>query len=146
MRNEWVDEKQSEIEGFGLFAKKKIPKGTKIIQYVGKYVTKDQAEEVEDQRYLFELNDIFDIDGKVDWNPARLVNHSCDPNCEVENIDDEIWIVALKDIKTGGELSYNYGYGLDDYEDWPCNCRSKNCVGFMVDEDLWDKLPKKEKN
>ncbi len=86
------------------------------------------------------MNKKFDIDGNVSWNPARLINHSCDPNCETEGDDDHIWIEAMRDIKKGEELSYDYCFDVDDYEEHPCKCGSKNCCGFIVDEKKRGKL------
>lgn len=140
--------KDSLIEGTGLFATRDISKGAKIIQYVGRRLTKKQSDKLDDTRYLFELDDKYDLDGNILKNKAGFINHSCDPNCETENIDGEIWIVAIKDIKKGEELSYNYGYDLEDAKDYPCNCGSKNCVGYIVKEELWPELKKslKEKD
>ncbi|RLE47727.1 SET domain-containing protein, partial [Candidatus Woesearchaeota archaeon] len=75
-------------------------------------------------------------------NTARWINHSCNPNCETININGHIWIVALRDIRKGEELSYDYGYSLDDFEEHPCHCGSKNCVGYIVAEKYRKKLRK----
>merc|ERR1712167_421045 len=74
----------------------------------------------------------YDIDGGVLRNHARFINHSCDPNCEVEITNNEIWISAIKNIKKDTELTYNYGYPFDsDFEDHICKCGSKKCVGYI---------------
>jgi len=144
--NEWVCVEDSGIHGKGVFALKDIPKETKIIEYVGKKITKAEADKIADEQYekgesgeeghvyIFELNKRYDIDGNVDWNPARLINHSCDPNCETEGDDGHIWILAMRDIKKGEELSYDYCYDIDDVEDHPCRCGAKNCCGFIIGE------------
>ena len=62
--------------------------------------------------YVFELNKKYDIDGGVARNYARFINHSCDPNCEVEITNNEIWISSIKRIKKYTELTYNYGYPI----------------------------------
>ena len=138
----------------GVFAKKGIPDSAKVIEYVGRKVTKKQSDDIYDEQYeksaghtkdggvyLFELNKRYDIEGNVPWNTARLINHSCDPNCETDIIKGKIWIIALRDIKKGEELSYDYGFEFDrDYRDHPCKCGSKKCVGYIVDEDDWPKL------
>ena len=95
--------------------------------------------------YVFELNKLYDIDGSAAYNHAKLINHSCNPNCEVEIINNEIWISAIKNIKKNTELSYNYGYSYDtDYVDHICKCGSSKCVGYILDEDHWPKLKKKK--
>ena len=134
--------KKSNIDrkGRGLYATKDIKEGTRIIDYVGKIITKKQTEESEKfdnakPIYLFNLNNRYDLDGDFKWNTARLVNHSCDPNCEVEGKGLEIWITAIKFIKKGEELSYDYGFGYDqDYKQFPCKCGTKKCCGFIVRE------------
>jgi len=79
----------------------------------------------------------FLIWGRTLKNKARYINHSCDPNCDVERTHDTLWIVALRDIKEGEELSYNYGYTLKHYKDNPCNCGAKNCCGYILDQQYW---------
>ena len=132
--------KASKIDKQGLYAKKNITPGTRIIQYIGKLITKKQTEnnnkfDNDKDIYLFNVNNRYDLDGDFKWNTARLVNHSCDPNCEVEGKGLEIWITAIKFIKKGEELSYDYGFGYDqDYKQFPCKCGTKKCCGFIVRE------------
>lgn len=154
-----IEIKNSEIDRKGVFAKKDIKKGEKIIEYVGKRLTKEESDIQADRQlemhsgnpgdvgevYIFELNDKYDIDGFVDWNPARFINHSCSPNSETEIEDDKIWIIATEDIKKGEEISYNYGYDFEDYKDHPCKCGSTNCVKYILAEEHWPKI-KKTKN
>lgn len=143
--SQYIKVKKSSVHNKGVFAKKDILKGTKIIEYVGDRVTKKEAdkranivlEKFEKSKtagavYLFELDDKYDIDGYVLWNTARYINHSCEPNCETINFGGHIWIVALKDIKNGEELSYDYGYDLESFKEHPCKCGAKNCAGFIV--------------
>ena len=93
--------------------------------------------------YLFELDSKHDLDGNVPYNTARLINHTCDPNCETDVINGKIWIKASKDIPKGTELSYDYGFELDDWENHPCRCGKKNCIGYIVKQESWIKLRKK---
>ena len=150
--------KKSRIHSVGVFAKKNIPEGTRIIEYVGEKVTKAESDRRADipleknkkngvygAVYIFILNKRHDIDGNVSYNTARFINHSCDPNCETEIIGGHIWVVALCDIKKGKEIAYNYNYDIEDYEDHKCCCGSKRCVGYITDEDYWPRLKKKEK-
>ena len=132
--------KDSKIDKKGLYAKKDIAPGTRIIQYIGKLITKKQTEnndkfDNDKDIYLFNLNNRYDLDGDFKWNTARLINHSCDPNCEVEGKGLEIWVTSTRFIKKGEELSYDYGFGFDqDYKQFPCKCGSKKCCGYIVRE------------
>ena len=132
--------KKSNIDKRGLYASRDIKDGTKIIEYKGKIVTKKEVEENskfdnEKAIYLFNLNKRYDLDGDFKYNTARLINHSCNPNCEVAGVGLKVWVYAIRDIKKGEELSYDYGFGYDEfYKDFPCRCGSKNCVGYIVRE------------
>lgn len=146
--------KNSKIHGRGLYATADIEEETQIIQYVGEKITKKEstkrALEWEEQAretgeglvYIFELDDTYDIDGRLGENPARYMNHSCDGNCEAINFDGEIWIVARKDIKKGEELVYDYGYDMEHFLDHPCLCGADNCIGYIVREDQRKKVKK----
>ena len=131
---------KSVIDNKGLYASKNIKKGTKIINYVGKIITKKETDtnpkfDNEKAIYLYNLNSKYDLDGDFKYNTARLINHSCDPNCEVDGEGLKLWISAIKDIKKGDELSYDYGFSFDqDYKQFPCKCASKNCCGYIVRE------------
>lgn len=149
----WLKFRYSEIEGRGAFARKAIPSGTRVIEYIGRRITKEESAKLcEDfNEYIFDLNSDYDLDGNVDWNPARLINHSCDPNCEAEQDDETIWIVATRDIPKGAEVTFNYGYSLENYRDYPCKCGTDDCVGYIVAAEYHDlvrrenDLPKKRK-
>jgi len=145
--------KKSNIDrkGRGLYATKYIKEGTKIINYVGKIITKKQTEESEKfdnskPIYLFNLNSKYDIDGDVPWNTARLINHSCLNNCDYIGKGLELWVIAIKDIKKGEELTCDYGFSYDpDYKQFPCKCGSKNCAGYIVREGSRWRINKKFK-
>ncbi len=132
--------KKSKIDNKGLYASCDIKDRTKIIEYRGKIVTKKFVEanpkfDNEKAIYLFNINKKYDLDGDFKYNTARLINHSCDPNCEVYGTGLKVWVYAIKDIKKGEELSYDYGFSFDqDYKDFPCRCGSKKCVGFILRE------------
>lgn len=146
--------RESDIHGRGLYATTDIEEGTEIIQYVGEKITKkesnkraldweEQARETGDGLvYIFELDDQYDIDGRLGENPARYMNHSCDGNCEALNTGGEIWIIAIQDIKEGDELVYDYGYDMEHFMDHPCLCGSDNCIGYIVREDQRKKVRK----
>jgi len=131
---------KSNIHHQGLCAARNIKMDEKVIEYIGKKITNEQAEKDikygYDVTYLFTLNKKYLLDGDFKFNTARLINHSCDPNCEVLDISKtKIWVTAMRDIKKGEELSYDYGFGFDsNYKDHKCKCGSKNCVGFIVRE------------
>ena len=131
---------KSVIDNKGLYASKDIKKGTKIINYVGKIITKKETDtnpkfDNEKAIYLYNLNSKYDLDGDFKYNTARLINHSCDPNCEVDGKGLKLWISAIKDIKKGDELTYDYGFSFDkDYRQFPCKCASKYCCGYIVRE------------
>ena len=147
----------SKIHGKGIFASKNIKKGTKIIQYIGEKVKKNEGDRRSELRikkylnsnktgsvYIFELNKTYDIDGSPLYNKARYINHSCEPNCEVDVTDDKIWISSIKNIRKNEELSYDYGYSFDkdDYLDHQCKCGSKYCIGYIISSDERDKFLK----
>ena len=142
---------KSVIDNKGLYATKNIKKGTKIINYVGKIITKketDKNPKFDNNKaiYLYNLNSKYDLDGDFKYNTARLINHSCDPNCEVDGSGLKLWISAIKDIKKGDELSYDYGFGFDeDYRQFPCKCGSNNCCGYIVREGSRWRINKKFK-
>ena len=145
--------KKSNIDknGRGLYATKDIKAGTRIIDYIGKIITKKQTEESEKfdnskPIYLFDLNSRYDLDGNVSWNTARLINHSCLNNCDYEGKGLKLWVNANRDIKMGEELTCNYGFSYDsDYKQFPCRCGSKNCVGYIVREGSRWRINKKFK-
>jgi SET domain-containing protein len=131
--------RNSHIHGTGGFAATDIRSGTHLLEYVGRKIDKQESQrqcELENP-YIFCINDEFDLDGNVDWNPARLLNHSCSPNAEAQAEGDRIWIVALRDIKAGEEITFNYNYDLQDYREHPCACRSPECVGYIVAEEFF---------
>ncbi len=132
--------KKSKIDKNGLYASCNIKKGTKIIEYKGKIISVNKSKtdpkfDNEKAIYLFNINKRFDLDGDFKFNIARLINHSCDPNCEVFGEGLKVWVYAMKDIRKGDELSYDYGFSYDEnFRQYPCNCRSKKCVGYIVRE------------
>ena len=148
--------KKSSLHGSGLFAENDIKKGEQVIEYIGDKVTKKEGDKRADKQikkaqknkssgmvYVFELNKKYDIDGGVARNYARFINHSCVPNCEVEIINNHIWVSSIKRIKKSTELLYNYGYPFDtDFEEHICKCDTKKCVGYILSDADWPKLKK----
>src|SRR5437773_2309048 len=101
--NEMIEFRDSGIHGMGGFALRRIRKGAAIIEYLGEKITKAEAAKrvAADNPFVFILDDETDVDGNVDWNRARFLNHSCEPNAAAEIFDDQIWIMALRTIQTG---------------------------------------------
>ena len=136
----WIG--KSPIAGKGLFAGQAITKGTIICRYVGTKISKAHSARAlaHGNAYICYLNDRYDIDGNTLQNPARYINHSCEPNCVLQTTGRAIWAVALRDIPAGEELTHRYNYEYDParYTDFPCCCGAKNCVGYIVDARYWE--------
>jgi SET domain-containing protein len=145
--NEWFELRPSGIQGLGAFARKDIPRGTRIIEYTGEkisYAESDHRYPDDDHSerhhtFLFTLNSKWIIDAAFDGNDARFINHSCDPNCDAYIERGHIWIESIKRIPAGTELAYDYQYEyLDEYtpEDlafYVCRCGSPKCRGTIVE-------------
>ncbi len=114
--------------GFGLKTKVPFKKGDFIIEYVGiKRLNKDI--EYHTGKYLFEVDDKYTIDGSPRWNLARYINHSCRPNAEVEiEKDGKILIQAIKNIKEGEEITYDYGKEYFNEFIKPIGCKCVKCI------------------
>ena len=147
-----IEAPRSEIHGNGVFATAAIAKGERIIRYKGELRTHDEVDadygdiEEDGHTFLFTINDHYVIDANIKGGVARWINHSCDPNCEavVEEDDkgrphkDKVFIEAIRDIRAGEELTYNYGIVLDERHTpklkklWGCRCGAANCTGTML--------------
>ena len=140
--------KKSKIDNRGVYAAQNIKAGKIVIHYKGKIITKKETDknpkyDNDKAIYLFNLNNRYDLDGDFEYNDARLINHTCNPNCEVAGKGLKLWIFALRDIKKGEELSYDYGFGFDeDFKQFPCKCGSKKCIGYIISQDDWKKFTK----
>jgi SET domain-containing protein len=135
-----VESRESVIHGSGLFATQAIAAGTRMLKYIGERIGKAEASRrcEAGNHFIFTLDDDTDIDGDVPENIARFANHSCLPNSEAEIEGEEIWIVAIRDIAPGDEITYNYGYDLEEYLAYPCRCGSAQCIGYMVAEEHFE--------
>jgi uncharacterized protein len=132
----------SPIHGQGGFATRFTAQDARIIEYTGERITKEESLRRCEQEnwFIFGLDEEYDLDGNVEWNLARFLNHSCAPNSEAVCEDGRVWIVALRDIQPGEEITFNYGYDLVDYQEHPCRCGASKCVGYIVAEDLFPQL------
>ncbi len=137
--------RHSRIHGNGVFAARKIPSGTRLIEYRGKRITEKQAEKRFGQdpenpyhTFFFSLDSGKLIDGGDEGNDARWINHSCAPNCEAQEEKGRVYIHALRDIRRGEELSYDYGLIIGERltkavrEAYACRCGSEECRGTML--------------
>ena len=137
--------KHSKVHGQGVFATRKIPAGTEIIEYQGKRITEKQADkrfgmdpENPHHTFFFSLESGKLIDGGDQGNDARWINHACDPNCEAKEEKGRVFIHALRDIRRGEELCYDYGLIIDQRmtkklkADYECRCGSPQCRGTML--------------
>ncbi len=113
--------------GLGLFAVEEIPKGTCIIEYIGRVISKEE-EYKSKSLYLFELNSKVTIDGAARSNTARYINHSCKPSAEAEIWNKRIFFLALKKIKAGEEITFDYGKEYIDEHIKPKGCRCGKCT------------------
>jgi len=139
--------KSSPIHGMGGFARVEIACGVRVIEYVGEKITKLEslARCERNNEYIFALDDEYDLDGDVSWNPARFLNHSCEPNCEARLERGCIWVVAIREIRAGEELTFNYGYDLADYAEHPCGCGAPGCVGYIVAEEFFEHVRRQKR-
>lgn len=138
--------RRSRIHGNGVYAARRIRKGTRIVEYLGDRISHAQA----DARYeakgqddghtlLFVASDDVVIDAGVGGNEARFINHSCDPNCETVIEDERVFIEAIRTIQPGEELGYEYGLTWETTDDpdelanYACRCGAVKCRGTMLD-------------
>jgi SET domain-containing protein len=137
--------RDSHIQGLGAFATRRILKGRRIIEYTGERINQEQADERYDDvamsrhhTFLFTLDDDTVVDGGVDGNESRFINHSCDPNCQAFIEGDRIFIYALRTIEPDEELSYDYGYersedmDAEDEARYVCRCGTRKCRGTIL--------------
>jgi SET domain-containing protein len=138
--------RHSPIHGFGVFAARRIRKGTMVIEYLGDRVTHAQADARYENKdpndnhtFLFTVNAKTVIDAGVNGNEARYINHGCDPNCESTTVNKRIFIAAIRTIQPGEELSYDYQIQRDSDdapnvdEVYACRCGAPNCRGSMLE-------------
>ena len=125
--------RSSRIHAAGCYTTTAIRAGTHVVEYAGPRLTKKEGDDRYENchyTYLFGLkNGRRVIDGH---GIAAFINHSCDPNCETDEIDGRVWIIALRNIKPGEELAYDYNLYDGDF-DAPCHCGARNCRGTMYD-------------
>lgn len=137
--------RRSPVDGSGLFATRAIPKGERIIEYLGERISHDEADRRHDDKaegdhhtFFFTIDAKTVIDGGVGGNDARFINHGCDPNCEVVAADGVLVVEAVRNVRAGEELAYEYNLNRapDDPPEiervYACRCGAATCRGTML--------------
>jgi hypothetical protein len=151
--NPYVVVRNSKIHGRGVYASRRIRKGTRIFEYVGDRITHEEADARYDSKpeddghtFLFVVDDDLCIDAGVGGNAARFINHKCDANCETIIENRRVFIEAIRTIQPGEELGYDYQLTWESTDDpdelklYQCLCGAQACRGTML-----DRLPLDEK-
>lgn len=137
--------RRSPIHGNGVFARRKIDAGERIVEYTGERITSDQSAVRAEQSggpvnhtFFFSLADGNVIDGGSGGNDARYINHACEPNCEAYEEDGKVFIYSLHEIEKGDELNYNYALIYEERHTpavkklFECRCGAPSCTGTML--------------
>lgn len=148
----------SGVHGKGVFALVPIRKDELVVEYVGEVITWDEAlrrhphdPSQPDHTFYFHLSDELVIDGNVDGNASKWINHSCDPNVEADDESGQVYLMALRDIRPGEELFFDYGLVIDERytpalkKRFECRCGARNCRGTMLAPKRASKAAKAEK-
>ena len=133
------------MHGRGVFALVDIAEGETLIEYTGEIVSWDEAQERHphdpaqpNHTFYFHVDADRVIDALHGGNSSRWINHSCEPNCEADEVGGRIFIRALRDICAGEELNYDYGLVIDERytaklkAEYPCWCSSAACRGTLL--------------
>ena len=124
--------RSSLIHAAGCYTTTPIAKGTRVVEYTGPIIDKDEADRRYEHKPITYLFGIGDGSKVIDGHGiAMFINHSCDANCETEEIDGRVWIMAIRNIAPGEELCYDYCLYDGGEEEAPCNCGAKKCRGSM---------------
>jgi SET domain-containing protein len=134
----------SPIHSVGVYATAPMRKGSRVVEYTGPRISPEEADNIYDgapRTYLYGLEDgksVIDGEGL-----GAYLNHSCDPNCEIDEVKGRVWIFALRDIAAGEELVWDYNL-YDDDDPAPCHCGSPKCRGTMYSREWMAKLRRRE--
>lgn len=124
--------RSSSIHAAGCYTTAPIAKGTRVVEYTGPLIDKEEADRRYQDKPITYLFGIGDGSHVIDGHGiAMFINHSCDANCETEEINGHVWITAIRDIAAGEELCYDYCLYDGGEEEAPCNCGARNCRGSM---------------
>jgi uncharacterized protein len=140
--------RSSKIHECGCYTTSPIAKGAFIVEYTGPRITTQEADEryhLSERTYLFGLDCATHV---IDGNCiAAFINHSCDPNCETDEVHGQVWIIACRDIAAGEELVYDYNlYDGEEDDESRCLCRTASCRGTMYSEEEIEKRAKNAKS
>ncbi|PUE44625.1 SET domain-containing protein [Limnohabitans sp. 2KL-51] len=140
-----IQVRRSGVHGKGVFALQDLAEGETLIEYVGEVISWDEAQDRHphdpndpNHTFYFHVNEDRVIDALHGGNSSRWINHSCDPNCEADEDNDRIFIKAIRNIKAGEELNYDYGLIIDEpytkklKAEYPCWCGSAHCRGTLL--------------
>ncbi len=140
-----IQVRRSGIHGRGVFALCAIAKGETVIEYVGEIITWEEAQSRHphdpndpNHTFYFHVDAERVIDAKKGGNSSRWINHSCDGNCEADEVDGRVFIKATRDIAPGEELHYDYGLIIEERytaklkAQYPCWCGSQRCRGTLL--------------
>jgi uncharacterized protein len=141
-----IEVRHSPVHGYGVFALRRIRKGTTVIEYLGDRVSHEEADaryEDKDPKdnhtFLFTVDEKTVIDGGANGNDARYINHGCDPNCQSTTMARRVFIEAIRTIQPGEELAYDYQIqrdaddAFDVDEIFACRCGAQRCRGSMLE-------------
>jgi uncharacterized protein len=156
-----IQVRRSGVHGKGVFALQDIAEGETLIEYVGEVISWEEAQDRHphdpndpNHTFYFHVNEDKVIDALHGGNSSRWINHSCNPNCEADEENERIFIKALRNIKAGEELNYDYGLIIDEpytkklLAEYPCWCGAKNCRGTLLspkDREDTPKIPSQKK-
>ena len=127
--------RSSAIHAAGCYTTRPIAKGKRICEYDGPRYTKEEADERYADRFVTYLFGYGDKDMVIDgFGTAMFMNHSCDPNCETEDVDGQIFVSAIRDIRAGEELVYEYNLYDSEDDDQKCSCGAAKCRGTMLSD------------
>ena len=145
VRGRRLQVRKSGVHGKGVFAVQPIRKGEAFIEYIGEVIGWPEAlrrhphdPDQPDHTFYFHLDDERVIDGLVGGNASRWINHACAPNCEAEDDTGRVWLKALRNIKVGDELFFDYGLVIEERytpalkKRFECRCGAKTCRGTML--------------
>jgi hypothetical protein len=140
-----IQTRKSGVHGKGVFALTDLAEGEKLIEYIGEVITWKEAlrrhphdPKDPNHTFYFHIDEKHVIDAKHGGNSSRWINHSCKPNCEADEEDGRVFIKALRNIKAGEELFYDYGLIIDAkytpklLAEYPCWCGAKSCRGTLL--------------